>query len=322
MIEFDVGTIILATGFKDFNPIAKRAVFLSIATIVAGFLVIAFEIENSWRMPVGNVIGANPTSNIWWMGTLYGLAVGFVCVEFFLIITKQYRLAIILGVFGAFAEMAANSCLGGVFATLAAHPFWYGSQLPVYFLCCAFMSGAAAAILFTNMAFKIRNREIDSTTMAGMQSAGKVLTLTLFLVCVATAWRFISFFVGGAEGGRIAAMAMTSGPLSFNFWVFEILIGLAFPLGLLAMTKLKSAPAMALAAFMTLVGQFFSRYDLVVGGQLVPHFSGWDNLPTYFSYVPSVSEFMVTFGGIGVVGATFLLGERFFGRAFDDHGDH
>ena len=56
-------------GFKDFNPIAKRAVFLSIATIVAGFLVIAFEIENSWRMPVGNVLGANPTSNIWWMGT-------------------------------------------------------------------------------------------------------------------------------------------------------------------------------------------------------------------------------------------------------------
>ena len=59
-------------GFENFNPIAKRAVFMSIATIVAGFLVIAFEIENSWRMPVGNVVGANLTSNIWWMGTLYG----------------------------------------------------------------------------------------------------------------------------------------------------------------------------------------------------------------------------------------------------------
>jgi molybdopterin-containing oxidoreductase family membrane subunit len=117
-------------------------------------------------------------------------------------------------------------------------------------------------------------------------------------------------------------MALTTGPLSFNFWVFEILIGLAFPLGLLAMTKLKSAPAMTLAAFMTLVGQFFSRYDMVVAGQLVPHYSGWDNLPTYFSYAPSVSELMVTFAGIGVVGATFLLGERFFGRAFDDYGSH
>ncbi|MEE4134509.1 MAG: NrfD/PsrC family molybdoenzyme membrane anchor subunit, partial [Desulforhopalus sp.] len=69
-------------GFKNFNPIAKRAVFMSIATIVAGFLVIAFEISNSWRMPVGNVIGANLTSNIWWMGTLYGAYLFFMMIEF------------------------------------------------------------------------------------------------------------------------------------------------------------------------------------------------------------------------------------------------
>lgn len=309
-------------GGNKLAPLANRMVWLSIITIIGAFTIIGVEIENPHRMLIYNMLSPNLTSNIWWMGTLYGMAVGFMLLEFYLILNKQYKIAVTLGVLGALAEVAANTNLGAVFATLSGHPFWYGSQLPVYFLCCAFMSGAAAAILFTNMAFKIRNREIDSTTMAGMQSAGKVLTLTLFLVCVATAWRFISFFVGGAEGGRVAAMALTSGPLSFNFWVFEILIGLAFPLGLLAMTKLKSAPAMTLAAFMTLVGQFFSRYDLIVAGQMVPHFSGWDNLPTYYSYVPSVSEFMVTFGGIGVVGATFLLGERFFGRAFDDHGSH
>lgn len=309
-------------GGNKLAPLANRMVWLSIITIIGAFTIIGVEIENPHRMLIYNMLSPNLTSNIWWMGTLYGMAVGFMLLEFYLILNKQYKIAVTLGVLGALAEVAANTNLGAVFATLSGHPFWYGSQLPVYFLCSAFMSGAAAAILFTNMAYRIRNREIDGTTMAGMQSAGKVLTLTLFLICVATAWRFISFFVGGAEGGRVAAMALTSGPLSFNFWVFEILIGLAFPLGLLAMTKLKSAPAMALAAFMTLVGQFFSRYDLVVAGQMVPHFSGWDNLPTYYSYIPSVSELMVTMGGIGVVGATFLLGERFFGRAFDDHGSH
>jgi molybdopterin-containing oxidoreductase family membrane subunit len=309
-------------GGNKLAPLANRMVWLSIITIIGAFTIIGVEIENPHRMLIYNILSPNLTSNIWWMGTLYGMAVGFMLLEFYLILNKQYKIALTLGILGALAEVAANTNLGAVFATLSGHPFWYGSQLPVYFLCSAFMSGAAAAIMFTNMAFRIRNREIDATTMAGMQSAGKVLTLTLFLICVATAWRFISFFVGGAEGGRVAAMALTTGPLSFNFWVFEILIGLAFPLGLLAMTKLKSAPAMTLAAFMTLVGQFFSRYDMVVAGQLVPHYSGWDNLPTYFSYAPSVSELMVTFAGIGVVGATFLLGERFFGRAFDDYGSH
>lgn len=45
-------------------------------------------------------------------------------------------------------------------------------------------------------------------------------------------------------------------------------------------------------------------------------------LLAYFGYVPSVAELLVTMAGIGIVGAGFLLGERFFGRAFDDHGAH
>lgn len=257
------------------------------------------------------------------MGTLYGLAVGFMFVEFFLILTKRYKLAVTLGVLGALAEVAANTNLGAVFATLSGRPFWYGAQLPVYFLTCAFMSGAAAAILFTHYAYKMRNEEMPEATYKGVQAAGKVLTLLLFLVSVATAWRFISFYVGGTEQGRLAATTLMNGPLATNFWIFEIAIGLVFPLAILAMTKLKSVPAMSLAALMTLVGQFFSRYDLVVAGQLVPQNTGLDSsLATYFSYMPSVSELMVTMAGIGLVGAFFILGERFFGRAFNDHSAH
>ncbi len=72
-------------GYKEFLPIAKRAVYLSIVTIISGFLVIAFEIENSWRMPVGNVVGANLSSNIWWMGTLYGAYLVFMILEFIML---------------------------------------------------------------------------------------------------------------------------------------------------------------------------------------------------------------------------------------------
>ena len=87
-------------GFENFNPIAKRAVFMSIGTIVAGFLVIAFEIENSWRMPVGNVIGANPTSNIWWMGTLYGAYLFFMMIEFVMLQMEKHKVATGFGLAG------------------------------------------------------------------------------------------------------------------------------------------------------------------------------------------------------------------------------
>ena len=310
-------------GGNKMAPLANRMVWLSLITIIGGFTLIGLELASPWRMLIYNITSPNLTSNIWWMGTLYGLAVGFIFVEFFLILTKRYKLAVTLGVLGALAEVAANTNLGAVFATLSGRPFWYGAQLPVYFLTCAFMSGAAAAIIFTHYAYKMRNEEMDSVTFKGVQAAGKVLTLLLFLVGVATAWRFISFYVGGTEQGRLAASTLMNGPLATNFWVFEIAIGLIFPLAILAMTKLKSVPAMSLAALMTLVGQFFSRYDMVVAGQLVPQYTGMDSsLPSYFSYMPSASELLVTMAAIGLVGAFFILGERFFGRAFNDHSAH
>jgi len=315
------GLCLLATLSHTFGgtPLAalgNRAVWLSIITILAAFSVIGLELENPWRMAIYNMTSPNFTSNIWWMGTLYGMAVGFMFVEFFLILTGRYKLALILGVGGALAEVMANTNLGAVFATLSARPFWYGSQLPVYFLCSAFMSGAAALILFTHLAHKMRGEEMTAATFAGLQSAGKVLALTIFLIGVATTWRFISYFVGGAESGRVAATALLSGPLSTNFWIFEVTIGLVFPLVLLVFSQMKSVQAMSSAALMTLVGAFVQRYDLVVAGQLVPEYAGWNNLPTYLSYTPTVYEWLVVIGAMGLAGLGFILGERFLGRAF------
>ncbi|MEN8142990.1 MAG: NrfD/PsrC family molybdoenzyme membrane anchor subunit, partial [Thermodesulfobacteriota bacterium] len=162
---------------------------------------------------------------------------------------------------------------------------------------------------------------IDEVTFTGLQGAAKVMAGVLFLIAVSTAWKLISFYVGGSEAGRLAADSMISGPLATNFWVFEICIGMIIPIVILVGSKFKNMQAMSSAALMALVGGFFQRYDLVVAGQLVHPFSGWDNLPVYMSYIPSAAEFLVTLGGFGLLGAGFLLGERFFGKAFRaDHG--
>ena len=309
-------------GGNKIAPLANRMVWLSLITIISGFAVIGMEIASPWRMLIWNVISPNPTSNIWWMGTLYGMAVGFVILEFWLILTKQYKLALVLGILGAFAETAANSCLGGVFATLPSHPFWYGGQLPVFFLACAFTSGAAAAVLFTHYAYAIRGKKMEENVFNGVQAASKVMMLMLILVGVATFWKMVSFYVGGSSAGRTAADTLISGPLATNYWVFEIGVGLVAPLLLLALTRLRSLAAMSAAALMTLVGMFVARLNMVTAGQLVPQYQGFEEFPALLSYAPSGAEWMVAFGGIGLCGMAFLLGERFFGKVFADHGDH
>ncbi len=309
-------------GGNRLAPLANRMVWLSLVTIISAFLVIGMEIENPWRMAIYNVISPNLTSNIWWMGTLYGMAVGFMLIEFWLILTKKYKLALVLGIFGALTEVGANTCLGGVFATLPSRPYWYGAQLPVYFLACAFLSGSAATVIFTHYSCAIRRKCMNSSVYDGMQSAGKVMLLMLVLVSVATFWKTISYFVGGSNAGRTAAEALVSGPLSTNFWGFEVAIGLVAPILLLVLTRIKSIAAMSCAGLLVLVGMFFARYDMVVAGQIVPEFPGFSGMPTYFHYVPSAAELLVAFAGIGLCGLAFLMGERFFGRVFTAHGEH
>lgn len=306
-------------GGNRMAPLANRMVWMSMITIISGFLIIGMEIVIPWRMLIWNLLSPNPTSNIWWMGTLYGLAVGFVAVELWLIFTRRFTIAIWLGVIAAITKVAANSCLGGVFSTLASHPLWFGSQLPIFFIACAFTSGAAAAIVFTYFASVIRGKKMTETVFLGVQAAGKVLILMLILIGIATFWKMMSFYVGGVEEARMAADTLVSGPLAMNFWIFEITVGIILPLLLLVVTRLKNATVMAVAGLLTLVGMFVARLNMVVAGQLVPHYHGFEDYPELFVYTPSGAEWIVAFAGIGLTGLAFMLGERFFGKAFDEH---
>lgn len=310
-----------AFGGNQMAPLANRMVWLSIICLLGAFMVIGLEIENPWRMPLGVLLHPNITSNIWWMGTLYGMAVGVMFLELYLIITKRFSAAIVLGVLGAVTEAFANSNLGSVFASLSSRPFWYGSQLPVFFLACAVLSGAAAVVLFTHYSHTLHRRKMSENTFKGLQTAGKIMVLMTFLVILATGWKFANAYVGN-EATIMAANALISGPLSTSFWLFEIGVGLVLPCIILVGSRLSSIHAMSAAALMILVGQFFSRYNLVVSGQIVPADYGLVGVPQYLSYVPSTTEYLLVIAGMGVIGFGFILGERFLDASFNESDSH
>lgn len=310
-----------AFGGNQMAPLANRMVWLSIIMLLGAFTVIGLEIENPWRMPLGVILHPNVTSNIWWMGTLYGMAVGIMFLELVLILTKKFSAAILFGVAAAVTEALANSNLGSVFASLHSRPFWYGSQLPVFFLACAVLSGAAAIVMFTHYSHLLNQRKMSDATFRGLQTAGKIMVLMTFLVTLATVWKFVNSY-GSNDEMIMAANSMVKGPLSASFWVFEIGIGLLLPLLILVVSRLKSLNAMSTAALMILAGQFFSRFNLVVSGQIVPFDSGFVGVPQYYSYLPSPAEYLLVIAGMGVVGAGFVIGERFLDKTFNEEASH
>jgi len=308
-------------GVKSLMPIASRAVFLSIVTITSGFAVILLEVENPVNMMIYNVFSPNFTSNIWWMGTLYGAYMFFMIVEFVLLLAKQYKYALFAGLAGLLSGIAAHSNLGAIFGMLHGREFWYGPYMPLYFIASAMMSGCAAIILFTWLASRLDRTVMDKPMQRAMEVTAKLCAMLIGVVMFFTIWKIITGLVGG-EDKRAAIMAFLSGPYAVNFWGFAVLPGMVLPFAMMLFSRGKNMKLMVWASVFMVIGIFFMRYDLVILGQVVPvlHEVGVNEYPGLLSYQPSVHEIMVTIGAFGMTGLAFLLGERVFsGHHSEEH---
>ncbi len=308
-------------GVKDFMPIAQRAVFLSIVTIFAGFTVIFFDIENPFRMALYNVISPNLTSNIWWMGTLYGAYMLFMAAEFGFILLKRHRLAMYAGLAGLISGISAHSNLGAIFGMLHSREYWFGPYMPIYFIASAMMSGCATIIFFTWLGYRVNNERVDRPMERAMEVVAKLSALMIAVLLFFTTWKILTGLVG-APGKVEAIKAMLFGPYAINFWGFEVALGMVIPFIILLRSGFRDLNAAFLASAMMIAGIFFMRYDLVLLGQVVPayHELGVREFPSILRYMPSFHEIAITVGGMGIVGAAFLLGEKVFqGHKSDIH---
>jgi molybdopterin-containing oxidoreductase family membrane subunit len=309
-------------GTESFMPIAKRSVFLAIATIVSGFLVIAFEIENPWRMAIYNVISPNLTSNIWWMGTLYGAYLFFMLIEFALLQIGRYKQASMVGLLGVIAGVAAHSNLGAVFGLLAAREFWHGPLMPIYFIASAMMSGCAAILFFTWVAYKANGWKMSPAMEKALSATGKLGALLMAIIMFFTCWKILAGVAGKPPGEYEAMQAILTGNYSLNFWGGEVLLGMVLPFLIIMAARARNMKAMFIAGALCLIGIFFMRYDLVVVGQIVPGLEGMGiiDFPHYFSYTPSFYEIIITIGGLSLCAMAFLMGEKLFnGHLSEEH---
>lgn len=308
-------------GVKELMPIAKRAVYLSIVTILSGFAVIFFEIENPFRMAIYNVISPNLSSNIWWMGTLYGAYLVFMMAEFIFINIHKHKLASFAGLLGLISGVAAHSNLGAIFAMLHGREFWYGPYLPIYFIASAMMSGCATILFFSWLGYRLNREAVDPPMQRALGLVGKLCALMISVIAFFTVWKLITGFVGG-EGKIETLNALLFGKYAFNFWGLEMLLGLIIPFSLLFISKFRNLNIMFFASLLMIVSIYFMRYDLVIVGQVVPSFHeiGVTEYKGLLDYTPSIHEILISMGGIFMTALLFLLGEKIFkGHKTDVH---
>jgi molybdopterin-containing oxidoreductase family membrane subunit len=304
-------------GVEAFKPVAKRAVVLALAFLLAGFAVIGLDLHYPIRLVFGVVLSPSPTSAMWWMGVLYCIYMVFLLVELFGMLAGFERIAKVGSALCLVMAIAAPSTLGAVFGVLVSRSFWSESLVPVYMLLTAILSGTAILGIVFSMIdrpgiARPGHEHSAAEHAAVLPAIRRLLALAIGLVLAYTTWEMAVAVASGAPAAHGAAMAQLTGPLSVHFWLLKVGIGLVAPLALLALPGLIDRTVVLPAACLAMVGMFVDRIAFVSAGQIAPPSvaSGVASAP-YAAYSPSLVEIAIVVGAVGLVGLIYTLAERF-----------
>lgn len=310
-----IGSLGDVFGFKDYMEISKRAIFGSIVTILAGFAVIAFEIGHPVTMLIYNVLSPGLTSAIWWMGTLYGIYLTFMIIEFVFLLKHDMKKAKIFGLIGLLVGLAAHSNLGGVFGFLNARTISNGVFYPVYFILTAFITGVFLAYIMYGFRYRLNFTESATKLLTGLAKIqGLLISILIFFVT----WKMLTDIYGGMPNRAEVSIHILG---SFSFWA-EVILAMIIPLFIILKSAGKNVKGMFWASLSGMVGVFFMRYNLVHDTQLKPlqmlKTSEYQLAPTWIEYFPSTTEMMISLGGLGLCIGMYYVGTKVFNLDTDE----
>jgi molybdopterin-containing oxidoreductase family membrane subunit len=311
-----VGSLGDVFGFKRFTMISKRAIFGSIVTILAGFTVIAFEIGHPVTMMIYNVLSPGLTSAIWWMGTLYGLYLTFMIIEFYFLLNNDMKNAKKFGLIGLLVGLAAHSNLGSVFGFLNARTISQGVFYPTYFILTAFITGIFLSFIIMGFRYRL---DFDQKTKDLLEGLAKIQGLLIAILIFFVTWKLLTDMYGGMPNrAEVAHHILGSG----SFWT-EVILAMVLPLLVILKDFGRSPVAMFWASMSGMVGIFFMRYNLVHDTQLKPlqmmKTHEYQLVPDWIHYFPSATEIMISLGGLGLCILLYYVGTRAFNLDEEAH---
>ncbi len=303
-----LGSVFRLYGFERLAPrLFMLALAVSVGALAALALELGYPLRTLWAIPMNMQIG----SPMLWMGGFWGI---YIVLLLTMLLRLRQRSVVDPGMRGlavaiSLAGVGALFTQGLVYGMLVMRPVWYGAATPLYFTVGALLAGIALAVLFVNLAFRFNQTAMPEPTRWVMSySLPVILLVALVGYAISTGARLMTGLWSNAEGVQIVYQHLLGSPW---FW-FDIIACVLLPLALLASANLRTSAAIqGLVAALVLVGLFISRYEFIIGGQLVPLWKGsW--IPALVDYAPNAVEWGVVIVGVSLAVLVYAIGDRFF----------
>lgn len=300
-----VSTLTHVSSLRIFHYKSTHIALLSFATLIAAFFLIFWELGGPFELQVFRFIryytNFETSSPIWWMSTFYILETPLLALEIYLLVKGDKKAIFYAGIVGFFLGLIAFSTLSMVFAVNAARPIWHSAVFTISFVLGALACGVCVTLLFTYL----RRKKISQDEIHNLSVMLFILLIIIAFVHIWTA--VISLYQGGGALKEQMGV-LINGSFSFNYYFFEIFIGLLLPFALIILGKLKHLIYSSIAAFCVIVGVFFGRYDAVIGGQLKRVESAFVPNLELASYTPTLAEISIFISAFGVAMLLYEIG--------------
>jgi len=308
----NIASISSVFNIKIYKPLARLSALLAIALLTGGLIVLVLDLGRPERLIVA-MTTFNFKSIFAWNIFLYSGFVVIAALYLWMMFEARYnKFSQKVGTFAFIWRVILTTGTGSIFGFLVAKEAYNGAILAPLFIALSLLLGTA---IFYKVLFwmnKGLNIPLGSEIILRFR---KLLIYFTFAVFYLTILSHLTNLYATKHHEYEFFLLFSGNIYTILFWIGQILIGTFIPL-LILYSKNFSTTKMGLliSSALIILGGFFQLYVIIISGQAFPLdlFPGYTESSSFqdgiiSTYTPSMYEFMLGLGGIGISAVIYIF---------------
>jgi tetrathionate reductase subunit C len=265
--SFILSTLAYGFGMEQYKSLGRVGVILATVLLIIAPLFLLLHIgvpHRAWHL----FVYLNFESPITW-GSFLLILYPINCIIYgYFMFKEQKKLTRLFGLIGIPLAISVHGYTGFILAFGKARALWNTALMPILFLVSAIVSGIALMILVCIVKDRFFSKQ-KKINFPLLENLGKMLAWAIVFDLFLVGSDILVLLISHSDA-QSAVHLLLSGKFFPLFLIVENLLGKIVPFTLLVVPRFRNLATMIIASVLVVVGIFFMRYVVVVGGEFIP----------------------------------------------------
>ena len=307
--SFMVATLDYLFNVPLFRGTGRYALWASVVTLPAALALIGLDLghlERIWKVYLQPNFSSLLAQLVWSYSTFFVVSI----VALVLAMRGSTRWLKPVMAVGLILAIFVSGGVGALLGVNAGQVSFHNAMLPAQFPVLNLMSGVALLVVIVGFFGVVRDAERRDRVL-------RVLGLALVVLLLAKAYflwvDYSQVLYSNVPDAVAVAELVLFGLYAWAFWILQVALGIFVPMAIILWPRTRRQPvAMGVAGMLVLVGLAVGRTAIIFPALAIPDLEGLGEAFTGphlgFDYAPSLMEWSVTLGVVGLSALAYLVG--------------